>query len=245
MSLNIVLQSRPMLSPGCRAVSIFLGALLLVLGGCGTGEPTVDEVSTVPADFTELEEPETGEETGEPAADEDPADLFDQTRSRLQDQFNRFEHSIPELLEMEIEEEERDPYQGYRIQILSTRDVDLADSTRARFDSWASENLGGYHPHSYIHFRQPFYRVRIGDLHDRNRAIELSRLVKPHFPDAWIIHDRIHPHRVPADTLEFRMAEPGERDFLLPEPPADEEDLPYPDEETSPVPEERSAPPES
>lgn len=128
-----------------------------------------------------------------------------QTRSQMSDAFSTQSHDMPEFYLQEVEEQEVDIYQGYRIQILSTRDVEYADSTLAEFEKWADETIADYSPRGYVHFRQPYYRVRIGDFQDRDRAIELSRLIKFKYPDAWIIHDRINPYRVPADTIEFRM----------------------------------------
>jgi hypothetical protein len=128
-----------------------------------------------------------------------------QTRSRMSDAFSTQFHDMPDFYLQEVEEQEVDIYQGYRIQILSTRDVEYADSTLAEFEKWADQTIADYSPRGYVHFRQPYYRVRIGDFQDRERAIEFSRLIKFKYPDAWIIHDRINPYRVPADTIEFRI----------------------------------------
>jgi len=128
-----------------------------------------------------------------------------QTRSQMNDAFSTQSHDMPEFYLQEVEEQEVDIYQGYRIQILSTRDVEYADSTLADFEKWADETIADYSPRGYVHFRQPNYRVRIGDFQNRDRAIEFSRLIKFKYPDAWIIHDRINPYRVPADTIEFRV----------------------------------------
>jgi len=132
--------------------------------------------------------------------------LFYNTRSRLIDKFATDRHDMPDFFLQEIEEVEVDIYQGFRIQIESTRDVDLADSTLAEFEAWADTTFSGYSPRGYVHYRQPYYRVRVGDFHDRDRATELSQLLKVRYPSAWVIHDRINPYRVPADTTEFSLS---------------------------------------
>lgn len=130
-----------------------------------------------------------------------------QTRSKMNEMFATQSHDMPEFYLQQIEEEEVDIYQGFRIQILSTRDVEQADNTLAEFEQWADSNIADYSPRGYVHFRQPFYRVRVGDFQNQERAVELSRLIKFMYPDAWVIHDRINPYRVPADTLEFRIVD--------------------------------------
>jgi hypothetical protein len=133
-------------------------------------------------------------------------------RSRLSDQFTLIEHDLPEHFTREaVQDDYFDPFQGFRVQILSTRDVAHADTTRDHFMAWADTTLHGYQPDSYVHFRQPYYRVRVGDFHDREQAIEFSRLIKAHYPDAWVVHDRVHPAAVPSDTTEFRFIRPEDR----------------------------------
>lgn len=138
--------------------------------------------------------------------------LLYQSRSHLNEMFATQTHDMPEFFLQQVEEEEVDIYQGFRIQILSTREVELADSILAEFEEWADTTIADYSPRGYVHFRQPYYRVRIGDFQNRERAIQLSRLIKFKYPDAWVIHDQINPYRVPADTINFRIAEPDNSD---------------------------------
>lgn len=133
-----------------------------------------------------------------------------ETRTSLSDQYVNLEHDMPELFTREIVREERevDEYAGFRVQILSTRDVVHADTTRDAFLAWADSTIHGYQPDAYVFFRQPYYRVRAGDFRDRDQAIEFSRLLKQYFPDAWVVHDRITPYRTPADTADIRYTQP-------------------------------------
>jgi hypothetical protein len=145
-------------------------------------------------------------------------DEFERTlylnRTRLTDRFATIQHDMPELFTREgtFEEREVDQFAGYRVQILSTRDVVHADTTRDNFVAWADTTMEGYKPNAYVHFRQPFYRVRAGDFQNREKAIEFSRLIKQEYPEAWIVHDRIVPENAPADTSIFRFLEIVEED---------------------------------
>ncbi|PKD44553.1 SPOR domain-containing protein [Rhodohalobacter barkolensis] len=145
-------------------------------------------------------------------------DEFERTlylnRTRLTDRFATIQHDMPELFTREgtFEKREVDQFAGYRVQILSTRDVVHADTTRDNFVAWADTTMQGYKPNAYVHFRQPFYRVRAGDFQNREKAIEFSRLIKQEYPEAWIVHDRIVPENAPADTSIFRFLEIIEED---------------------------------
>jgi hypothetical protein len=128
-------------------------------------------------------------------------------RTQLTDRFATIQHDMPELFtrEVSVEERETDQYAGYRVQILSTRDVIHADTTRDNFVAWSDTTMEAYKPNAYVHFRQPYYRVRTGDFQNREKAIEFSRLIKQQYPEAWVVHDRIEPRSVPADTTVFRF----------------------------------------
>ncbi|MEX2457177.1 MAG: SPOR domain-containing protein [Balneolaceae bacterium] len=139
--------------------------------------------------------------------------LLVQTRSYIENQFTNQEQPIPDIFLREVVTEEReiDPYAGFRVQLLSTRDVTEADTVRNSFVAWADTMITGYEVDAYVLFRPPNYRVRAGDFRDRDQAIKLSNMLKAKYPDAWVVHDRIEPENVPADTVEF-----GFTDFSLP-----------------------------
>ena len=148
----------------------------------------------------------------------DELDEFERTlylnRTQLIDRFATIQHDMPELFtrEVAVDEQETDQFAGYRVQILSTRDVVHADTTRDNFVAWADTTMGDYKPNAYVHFRQPFYRVRTGDFQSREQAIEFSRLIKQEYPEAWIVHDRIEPNYAPSDTTKFYFREIIEED---------------------------------
>lgn len=204
------------------SLSLFLPGFLMItllLSSCAAPERTTERETGDPEDpvlFDFSEELVAGmEEESEEAVDlrrlsPEERTLYE-TRSRLAHQFDTWSHDMPEFYLQEVARQEIDPNQGLRIQILSTRDVSEADSTVAQFERWAREIFAEYVPHAYIRFRPPFYRVRVGDFHDRERASELSRMLKSKYPDAWVIHDQVNPYRVPADTVRIRFLDPSER----------------------------------
>lgn len=85
---------------------------------------------------------------------------------------------------------------GFRIQITNTRDVREAESLRRQFDEWVLTELESTTVYSYVIFRQPYYRVHVGDFRNRAAAQEFSSRVKERFPDAWVVIDQIVPERV-------------------------------------------------
>lgn len=127
-------------------------------------------------------------------------------RNALGDVYTVYVHDMPEAFLRNYEQAptvERNPFDGYRIQIISTRNVAMADSTARKFRVWADTTLAGHIPEAYVQFQQPYYKVQVGDFHDRDRANRFSRMVKRQFPDAWVVHDQVNPSLVPADSVEI------------------------------------------
>jgi hypothetical protein len=189
---------------------IYLFIFNLIAGmGCSTTESVTEEPERPIFDIDE-------EITEAYLAREEERDEFvlflAENRSYLSDRFATLEQDIPEIFLREVAREEReiDPYAGFRVQILSTRNVAEADSIRDDFRAWANERIEGYEAEAYIYFRQPNYRVRTGDFHDRDAAIDFSRIVKNRYPEAWVVHDRIEPQNVPSDTTVIRLREQRE-----------------------------------
>ena len=106
-----------------------------------------------------------------------------------------------DLIKKEIQEKEVDLFEGYRVQIFSGLNPALADTAAKRFRAWSAANIQGYQAETYTFFKAPYYRVHVGDFHDRIRAIEFSNLLKRRFRDSWVVYDRVNPYNVPADTV--------------------------------------------
>ncbi|MBO6795217.1 MAG: SPOR domain-containing protein [Balneolaceae bacterium] len=181
---------------------VFLFSFLILLG-CASSEPTVQ-----PAEQPQTTEESTSENTdnaeegtGEESTEED-VDSYPYLSS-LSDTYLNRSNSIPkgyERIKVEVEEEEKDLFEGYRVQIYSGPDVALADTTAKHFRVWSAANIDGYVPETYTFFKPPYYRVHVGDFHEREKAIEFSNLIKRRFRDSWVVYDRVNPYNVPADT---------------------------------------------
>jgi len=192
---------------------VLFTALILFITACSTTEKVT----------TDSDEEVSVEESNQPIFEVDPEiveaylleemDEFErllfENRSQLSDQFASVEHDMPDLFLKDVvrEEKEVDPYAGFRVQLLSTRSVEEADSTKDNFRAWADEHIQGYSPDAYVTFRQPYYKVRVGDFRDQQKANNFSRMVKDEYPGAWVVHDRIEPDFIPADTTEIRRVE--------------------------------------
>jgi hypothetical protein len=97
---------------------------------------------------------------------------------------------IDSLLALNIEYNKAFPFiSGYRIQIymgLGNDALDNANMVRSDFE----KNFPGVLV--YVTFREPYYRVRIGDFRSRLEANQLLESIKRIYPDAWIIQDNIN-----------------------------------------------------
>lgn len=133
------------------------------------------------------------------------------TRNSLSDVYTTQKQDMPPAFTKKDSSNESinsDPFDGYRVQLISTRNQQMADSLAESYRSWADSTVSGYSADAYVFFRQPFYKVHIGDFHEREQANDYSKLIKRKYPDAWVVHDRINPEKVPADTSSFSLISP-------------------------------------
>lgn len=184
---------------------LFLISLFILLNSCST---TISVTETKDDGIFEMNDEEIDEYLREELSEEE-YQLF-QNRSYLSDRFSTLEHDMPETYLKEViqDDNEVDESAGFRIQILSTRNVALADSIRDEFRLWSSQLIEEESVEAYIFFRQPFYRVRVGDFRNRSKAIEFSQLVKARYPEAWVVHDRIEPSNVLSDSALNNIVNP-------------------------------------
>lgn len=183
-----------------NSTGLILSILILLVGG-------VSCKSTL--ESTQGEESETaGEKEQEISRELINGENLDKYRSHLKDLHATQRHDYPERFNIrETENKEgRTDNRGYRIQLVSTRNSSIADSTKVHFQRWLQENPTTYRPRAYESFNQPHYRVHLGDFQVREKAIQYARLIKEEFPGAWVVHDRIKPNRSPADTLEIAIS---------------------------------------
>ncbi len=99
------------------------------------------------------------------------------------------DHRIDSLIRLHKMQNLKYPYiTGYRIQIYKETGNDALDSAwsvKTRFE----ETFEG--TKAYISFREPYYRVRVGDFRTRLEALKFLDKVKRVYPYAWEIKDKI------------------------------------------------------
>lgn len=183
-------------------ILIFCSALALLIAACSTTEQAVDtdREREVDEQIT-IESPEERKRLQQ---------LLAYTRSKLSDAYISQHHDMPEAFLKKDTVNANvniNPFDGYRVQISSTQSVEMADSVSRQFRAWADTTFSGYIPDSYVFFKQPHYKVHIGDFQDRQRANRVSQMIKTKFPSAWVVHDRINPSNVPADTVSIKFKE--------------------------------------
>lgn len=76
---------------------------------------------------------------------------------------------------------------GYRVQVMSTIDRSKAMDAKARL----MQLFPDYQ--SYLSYQAPYFRVRIGDFRDKNKARELQQELNEYFPNGvFTVRDYIH-----------------------------------------------------
>jgi len=190
------------LRPTIYNISFVWGVILFIfLLSCSAPEPATKSQPASDGDNA----PQNEERIDKPAKEAESFSIGNY-RNTLGDTYSSRQHEIPEEFityrQAETKNEENSS-NGYRIQLISSRNVAKADSVHQAFNQWVDSLEIDYKPSSYIIFRQPYFRVRVGDFSSRQRAIENSRWIKRQFPDAWVVHDIINPARRP-DVISAR-----------------------------------------
>lgn len=180
-------------------VTFFISFSLLETA-CSSSQNVSGDTSSDSAANNEQQTNDRSQQEGEESRE--LSELLSANRSQLSDLWSTTSHDMPEAFMQRdtASNTNRNPFAGFRVQVLSIRDVSEADSISDAFKTWADTTMYGYKPRPYVLFQQPFYKVHIGDFHDREQARELSDLLKKRYPDAWVVHDEVNPDRVPPDT---------------------------------------------
>ncbi|WP_018126558.1 SPOR domain-containing protein [Balneola vulgaris] len=181
-----------------KTSSLLLILSVLVLA-CSSSSQTID----TPSDSPSANEGNTTETT------EGNNDTAAPLISSLSDSYAAYSNDIPaEYKEIKkVVEEEVDLTRGFRVQIYSGESVTRADTIASQFRAWADTSITGYQAETYTFFKTPYYRVHVGDFHDRDFALEYSKLVKRVFKDAWVVYDKVNPWSVASDTLTITLIE--------------------------------------
>ena len=181
---------------------------LLGLYSCGTTQKATQGGPSKPGDTEEGAKRLTKEE-------QELQRLLDEHRSSLAGNKQAEQLEIPKAFAKEDTSDsnslDQNPYQGYRVQLVSTRDAKKADKISNEFQEWVKSMVPEYPAQSYVLFKQPYYKVHVGDFQNRTRAIRFTRIIKEKYPGAWIVPNRINPANVAADSVSFSR---GKKDSL-------------------------------
>lgn len=109
------------------------------------------------------------------------------------------EHDVPEaLMEARAGSGDARTVQGFRIQVASSVEKDEAVAVEEQAKQWwrsegssgASDVLPAELP-TYVVYRQPYYRVRIGNFASRSEAERALAMVESRFPGSFIVPDTV------------------------------------------------------
>lgn len=172
---------------------LLLSFICLMVSACGTAGNARKSPIPPPND------------SGKTGVSEKLKDTLEDNRSETDDVFAK-DDDVPEYFLKESSsgggKDIGNPYTGYRVQIISTRDVSVADSVAGAFRVWADKHIMGYFPKTYVTFDQPYYKVHIGNFQFQERAGKFTQLLKAAYPSAWVVHDQIEPNQVPKQEIK-------------------------------------------
>lgn len=111
----------------------------------------------------------------------------------------QIEHDVPDvLMDGRIRTSAVRTAPGFRIQISSTVEKDDAVVAEEAAQQWwrgedrtAVAGLSGQELPVYIVYRQPYYRVRIGNFASRAEAERAATIVQRRFPGSFIVPDTV------------------------------------------------------
>lgn len=168
-------------------------AVTIIIAGCSGSSNTTIVPDTSDIDPVEIDL--TGTETFDVSA-------YQVSPPPLED---AVEHDVPaDLMSGDVGNSKSfKTVSGFRIQIHSSLNKDEAVSKEQQAARWwetidqgrRPEGLGSTQLPVYLHFQQPYYRVRIGNFGSREEAESALELVKEAFPSAFIAVDTVSIYR--------------------------------------------------
>lgn len=89
----------------------------------------------------------------------------------------------------EVASPDHDGLSGYRIQIFFDSGNNSRENAREVIEAFEEEypDIG-----VYLTFREPYYRVRVGDFRRKIEALGFLQRIKRDYPNAWVIKDMIN-----------------------------------------------------
>lgn len=141
-------------------------------------------------------------------------DAMSQYRNKLSDLYTVFQNTVPDAFKPVVSRDTAiNRSYGYRIQILSSENKSTAEDALHEYNDWIFQQKNiPYKADGYIVFKQPYYRVHIGDFINRDNAIKFAKELKRRFPDAWLVHDRINYSQTPDQILKHVQMENASMD---------------------------------
>jgi hypothetical protein len=122
-------------------------------------------------------------------------------REEARDREPAIEHEVPrQLMEGRVVAATPRTARGFRLQLFSTQDKAAADQFVEDAMTWwrSAKESGGAsplyqtdQPPVYIFYRQPYYRVRMGNFATRDQAQRVLGTVMQRFPAASIVPDDV------------------------------------------------------
>ncbi len=172
-------------STGNSALAISCIGIALLLAGCsGSGSATtVDPGTDTPLNHSSYEVFDA-----EKYAEERPV-------------ADSVSHEIPEILLNSVEaatQAVQQNVQGFRIQVLSSVEKDVAIRQEEAIKAWWRSIPAGQRPaffsdpiRVYLGYRQPYYRVRVGNFSTRQQAETALAYLQDSFPESFIAIDNV------------------------------------------------------
>jgi hypothetical protein len=125
---------------------------------------------------------------------------LDNYRNQLSDVYASRKTEVPDAFKpLPSQENHEISNIGYRVQILSSENKNSAEKMVHAYNDWIFQQKNiSYKGVAHIIFKQPYYRVQIGDFISRERAIEYSKKLKRKYRNAWVVQDKINPDMIPS-----------------------------------------------
>jgi hypothetical protein len=157
-----------------------LPLILLVLAGCASSSKPV-------ASTQASAESKKIDESFDPLSLNDEDIVFP-----LPEQLNKVEKpsNLPpeEMTPAESLQVENKLMEGFRLQLLSTKDLESATRSKAM----AQEQFSDLQLKFYLEFDSPYYKVRTGDFKTRKEAEAVRGMVRSRgYPQAWIVKTKV------------------------------------------------------
>jgi hypothetical protein len=159
---------------------LFLLLIITVVGGCASSKK---ERPSSP----DTESRSLLDETFDPLSLNDDDLKFEEPEIKVKEESPRY---LP-MLELDTDTLQtplNELMEGFRVQLLSTKD--LENATRAK--AIATEQFSDVRVKFYLEFDSPYYKVRLGDFKTRAAAENTRELVRSRgYPKAWIVKSKI------------------------------------------------------